>query len=153
MRDRISELPGAPQWPLAAVRLPTSLYIGFPRLPQGGLMTDVHSFNKHALAAVLAGIVALTIAILPQGIWSALITVNLRTTPAAPWAVVVMAGLLTLYWHYLGGKFAPSREREKAKAPADPFIDRDGYFRYIDSSDVRFRKLVAERPPRGGPSR
>jgi len=79
-------------------------------------MTDMHSFNKRALAAARAGIVALTIAILPQGIWSALISVNLRTTPAAPWAVVVMAGLLTLYWQYLGGKFAPRRTSETRRS-------------------------------------
>jgi len=70
------------------------------------------SFSKRALAAVLAAIVALTIAILPQGIWSALITVNLRTTPTLPWAVIVMAGLLTLYWKYLGGSFPPRRTSE-----------------------------------------
>jgi hypothetical protein len=69
-------------------------------------------FSKRALAAVLAAIVALTIAILPQGIWSALITANLRTTPMLPWAVIVMAGLLTLYWKYLGGSFPPRRTSE-----------------------------------------
>jgi hypothetical protein len=73
---------------------------------------EKHSFGKRALAAVLPAIVALMIAILPQGIWSALITVNLRTTPTLPWAVVVMAGLLTLYWKYLGGSFPPRRTSE-----------------------------------------
>jgi hypothetical protein len=77
-----------------------------------GMKDEQRSFSKRALAAGLAAIVALTIAILPQGIWSALITVNLRTTPTGPWAVVVMAGLLTLYWQYLGGKFPPRRTSE-----------------------------------------
>jgi len=72
-------------------------------------MEAIRSFAKRALAAVGAAVVAMTIAILPQGIWSALITVNLRTNPAVPWAVVVMAGVLTLYWQYLGGKFPPRR--------------------------------------------
>jgi membrane protease YdiL (CAAX protease family) len=75
-------------------------------------MADKNSFSKRALAAALAGIVALTIAILPQGIWSVLITINLRTTPTLPWAVIVMAGLLTLYWKYLGGRFAHRRTSE-----------------------------------------
>jgi hypothetical protein len=79
-------------------------------------MADKHSFSKRALAAALAGIVGLTIAILPQGIWSALITINLRTTPTLPWAVIVMAGLLTLYWKYLGGKFAPRRTSETRRS-------------------------------------
>jgi len=77
-----------------------------------GMKDEQRSFSKRVLAAVLAAIVALTIAILPQGIWSALITVNLRTTPNVPWAVVVMAGLLSLYWRYLGGKFPPQRTSE-----------------------------------------
>jgi membrane protease YdiL (CAAX protease family) len=73
------------------------------------LITDSPAFLKRALAAVVAAITALVIAILPQGIWSALIAVNLRTSPTIPWAVVVMAGLLILYWQYLGGRFPTSR--------------------------------------------
>ena len=46
------------------------------------------------------------------------------------------------------GRYRKFRERDSAKDPADPFIDRDGYVRYIDSAEMRFRKLVAERPPR-----
>jgi metallo-beta-lactamase class B len=46
------------------------------------------------------------------------------------------------------GRYRKFRERETAKDPADPFIDRDGYVSYIDSAEMRFRKLVAERPPR-----
>lgn len=70
------------------------------------------SFRKRALAAVVAAIVALMIAILPQGIWSALITLNLRTSPTIPWAEVVMTGLLILQWQYLGGRFPPRRTSE-----------------------------------------
>jgi len=42
------------------------------------------------------------------------------------------------------GRYRKFRERDKAKDPAEPFIDRDGYLRYIDSAEVRFRKLVAD---------
>ncbi|HEV2235468.1 MAG TPA: CPBP family intramembrane glutamic endopeptidase [Ktedonobacterales bacterium] len=48
-----------------------------------------------ALAFVLTAVVG--------GIWSALLTINLATSPAIPWAVVVMALLLWLLWRYLGG--------------------------------------------------
>ena len=72
-------------------------------------MEEMRSSSKRALAVVLAAILALTIAILPQGIWSALIAVNLKTTPTVPWSEFVMAGLLTLYWQYLGGRFPPPR--------------------------------------------
>jgi len=47
------------------------------------------------------------------------------------------------------GRYRKFRERDKAKAPADPFIDRDGYVRYIDSSEMRFRKLVGAAATRG----
>lgn len=35
------------------------------------------------------------------------------------------------------------RERLTAKDPAAPFIDRDGYLRYIDNAEKRFRKALA----------
>jgi membrane protease YdiL (CAAX protease family) len=72
----------------------------------------VRTYSNRAVVAGSAAIVALAIAILPQGIWSALITINLRTTPVVPWAVLVMGALLTLYWHYLGGRFPPRRTSE-----------------------------------------
>lgn len=46
------------------------------------------------------------------------------------------------------GRYRKFRERANAKDPADPFIDRDGYLRYIDTAEMRFRKLVAEHPAR-----
>lgn len=39
-------------------------------------------------------------------------------------------------------------ERERAADPVAPFIDRVGYLRSIDSAEMRFRKLVAERQRR-----
>jgi membrane protease YdiL (CAAX protease family) len=38
-----------------------------------------------------------------SGAWIALISINLLTTPAIPWAVVLMALVLWLMWRYLGG--------------------------------------------------
>ncbi|MEJ7811872.1 MAG: subclass B3 metallo-beta-lactamase [Gemmatimonadaceae bacterium] len=40
------------------------------------------------------------------------------------------------------------RERAGAKDPAEPFIDRDGYLRYIDNAEKRFREELAEQRPR-----
>jgi metallo-beta-lactamase class B len=40
------------------------------------------------------------------------------------------------------------RERADAEDPTEPFIDRDGYLRYIDSAEKRFRELLAEQQPR-----
>ncbi len=57
-----------------------------------------------ALAFVLTAVVG--------GIWSALLTVNLATSPAIPWAVAVMALLLWLMWRYLGGAGCPRSTAE-----------------------------------------
>jgi metallo-beta-lactamase class B len=42
------------------------------------------------------------------------------------------------------GRWRKFRERERAADPVAPFIDRDGYFRSIDSAEMRFRKVLAE---------
>jgi len=46
------------------------------------------------------------------------------------------------------GRYRKFLERATAKDPADPFIDRDGYFRYIDTGEERFRKLLADQQRR-----
>ncbi len=42
------------------------------------------------------------------------------------------------------GRYRKFLERARAEDPVDPFIDRDGYLSYIDSAEVRFRKLLAD---------
>jgi metallo-beta-lactamase class B len=42
------------------------------------------------------------------------------------------------------GRYRKFSERARAADPVAPFIDRDGYLRYIDSAEMRFRKLLAE---------
>jgi membrane protease YdiL (CAAX protease family) len=49
--------------------------------------------------------IILTLAI--GGVWAALLSVNLATTPALPWAVVAMALILSLLWRYAGGAGLP----------------------------------------------
>ena len=46
------------------------------------------------------------------------------------------------------GRYRKFLERDTARDPVDPFIDRDGYFRYIDSAEARFRKLLADQQRR-----
>ncbi len=43
------------------------------------------------------------------------------------------------------GRYRKFLERATAKEPADPFIDRDGYLRYIDSAEKSFREAIGER--------
>jgi len=56
-----------------------------------------------------AAITAFAIALIPQGIWSALLLTNLKVSPRLPWAVVVIVALLVIMWQYLGGAFPPAR--------------------------------------------
>jgi hypothetical protein len=50
---------------------------------------------------------AVFIGLAGQVVWSALIGVNLASSPVVPWAVAVMAFFLWLEWQYLGGRWWP----------------------------------------------
>jgi membrane protease YdiL (CAAX protease family) len=58
------------------------------------------------------GLVALVLTLLVGGFWSALLAVNLATSPAIPWSVVLMAALLWLMWQYLVGRWGPRSTSE-----------------------------------------
>lgn len=59
-------------------------------------------WRRFALVVGFA-VLALVLTAVVGGIWAALLAANLATSPAIPWAVVVMAVLLWLLWRYLGG--------------------------------------------------
>jgi membrane protease YdiL (CAAX protease family) len=50
---------------------------------------------------------AFALTALAGGIWTGLLALNLATSPAIPWAVVVMGALLWAMWRYLGGAWPP----------------------------------------------
>lgn len=58
------------------------------------------------------GLLAFAITTLAGGIWSALLIVNLRTSPRVPWSVPAMGLVLWLAWSYLAGKGAPRSTSE-----------------------------------------
>ena len=70
------------------------------------------TFSHRLLLIVGFGILAIVLTAVVGGIWSALLTINLATSPAIPWAVVVMALLLWLLWRYLGGAGWPRTTSE-----------------------------------------
>lgn len=72
----------------------------------------MRSLSGRISKVVQFGILALLITILGGGIWSALLITNLLTSPAFPWAVVVMAVLLWLAWLYLDGQGWPPASSE-----------------------------------------
>jgi membrane protease YdiL (CAAX protease family) len=59
--------------------------------------------SRLLLKAVLFAVMAFVLTAVSGGIWTALLAVNLATSPAIPWSVAVMALLLWLLWRYLGG--------------------------------------------------
>lgn len=65
---------------------------------------------QHRLALIVGyAVLAFVLTAVAGGVWTALLAVNLAMTPAIPWAVVVMAALLWLLWHYLNGAGWPRR--------------------------------------------
>ncbi|HEV3254662.1 MAG TPA: type II CAAX endopeptidase family protein [Candidatus Acidoferrales bacterium] len=67
---------------------------------------------RRLVAIAWSAILAFLILALGQGVWVALFTTNLKTSPKIPWAVVVMAVVLWAMWQYLGGKWWPRSTSE-----------------------------------------
>jgi len=70
------------------------------------------SFVGRILLVLRAAVLGILIAMVGQGIWSAILVVNLKTTPSIPWAVAVMIILLWMMWQYLGGRWWPRSNSE-----------------------------------------
>ena len=72
-----------------------------PTPPTVSARTDP-AWRRLALVVGFA-LLAFVLTAVAGGVWTALLAANLATSPAIPWAVVVMAVLLWLLWRYLGG--------------------------------------------------
>jgi membrane protease YdiL (CAAX protease family) len=72
----------------------------------------MRSLSARLLAGAWSAILAFLILGFGQGIWGVLLVANLKTSPAIPWAVAVMAAVLWLMWQYLGGKWWPRSTSE-----------------------------------------
>src|SRR5713226_5961470 len=70
------------------------------------------SISTRTLRLMGFGLLAFAITTLAGGIWSALVIINLQSTPAMPWSVPVMAVLLWLGWSYLAGQGPPNGTSE-----------------------------------------
>jgi hypothetical protein len=58
-----------------------------------------------------AALIAVAIGLVPQGIWSVLLLLNLRVSSRLPWAVPLMIALLWALGRYLNGRWAPVSTR------------------------------------------
>src|SRR5690242_17107957 len=72
-------------------------------VPSQTTPTQSRLLSRRLVVIVGFGALAFVLTAVVGGIWTALLTVNLATSPAIPWAVAVMALLLWLLWSYLGG--------------------------------------------------
>src|SRR5258708_22897423 len=70
------------------------------------------SVSSRIRAVLWCGALAFVITVVAGGVWTVLLISNVATSPAIPWAVVVMALLLWLMWQYLGGKWGPQSTSE-----------------------------------------
>ncbi len=65
------------------------------------------SHTYRIMTLVGLGALAFVVTAVMGGLWTLLLTINLATSPAIPWAVVVMAAILWALWRYLGGHWPP----------------------------------------------
>jgi membrane protease YdiL (CAAX protease family) len=63
---------------------------------------------RQIISIALFAIAALLLTLLPGGLWGGLLTANLKTGIAIPWAVLAMAIILWLAWRYAGGHGPPA---------------------------------------------
>ncbi len=73
-------------------------------------------FIHRVLIVLWAGLLAFVIALIGQGIWTALLISNLATNPSIPWAVPVMIVLLYLIWRYLKWQLVAAQHFRSAPA-------------------------------------
>jgi membrane protease YdiL (CAAX protease family) len=75
-------------------------------------MKNADSFASKIVAVAWSALLSFLILAFGQGVWGALLISNLRTSPAVPWAVLVMGPILWAMWKYLGGRWWPHRTSE-----------------------------------------
>lgn len=66
-------------------------------------MTRSHHRLRRILSIATVGLLAFVITLSLQGVWTVLVVINLKSSPAIPWAVAVMAFVLWVGWKYLSG--------------------------------------------------
>ena len=75
-------------------------------------MRSTRSFPGKLVMVAWSAILAFLVLAFGQGVWGVLLVTNLKTHPAIPWAVPVMAVVLWVMWKYLGGSWWPRSTSE-----------------------------------------
>jgi membrane protease YdiL (CAAX protease family) len=74
------------------------------------------SSSDRIWAVLWSALLSSLISIFGAGVWILLISTNLRSTPTIPWAFPLMALILWLMWHYLGGRWWPRSTSDARRA-------------------------------------
>ena len=75
-------------------------------------MQSAGSIPGKLLLVAWSALLGFVILVFGAGVWAALVTTNLTTSPTIPWAVPLMALVLWLMWKYLGGSWWPRSTSE-----------------------------------------
>jgi membrane protease YdiL (CAAX protease family) len=75
-------------------------------------MRSARSIPGKLMMVAWSALLGFAILVFGAGVWAALVTSNLTTTPAIPWAVPTMGLILWVMWRYLGGKWWPHSTSE-----------------------------------------
>jgi membrane protease YdiL (CAAX protease family) len=75
-------------------------------------MQSARSLPGKLLMVAWSAFLGFVILVFGAGVWAALVTSNLTTTPAIPWAVPTMGLVLWVMWKYLGGSWWPRSTAE-----------------------------------------
>lgn len=67
----------------------------------------MHYRLRQILSIAVVGLLVFVVTLFLQGLWTALVVINLKASPAFPWAVAVMALVLWVGWKYLSGEWGP----------------------------------------------
>lgn len=75
-------------------------------------MRSARSFPGKLMMVAWSALLGFAILVFGAGVWAALVTSNLTTIPAIPWAVPTMGLILWVMWRCLGGKWWPHSTSE-----------------------------------------
>lgn len=71
---------------------------------------------RDTLTLIGFGFLAFLVTIVPGGIWSALLAINLANSPSVPWSTVAMGLTLILLWSYLNGMGPPAANSHQRRS-------------------------------------
>src|SRR2546429_3990222 len=105
---------------------------------------ESRSVARRVGSVVVFCLVAFLATLASQSVWTGLLVANLKTSPAIPWSVAVMAVLLWTMWRYAGGAWWPSSTRQsRARYRRANPVSRDLFLRAMLAGLLSLAALIA----------